>query len=138
LASRGEENLPAGYLLGALWPDLDSAAAEQRLRLAVSRARAVLEPPRAPTRITESPAGYKLILRDGDQLDTRRFLTTAIDPLALDEPHRWPAVTRALALWGGEPLPEDRDASCAAHLRAELIQAREALERALDRGQAGW
>ena len=104
----------------ALWPDLAPAAAANNLRQAVHAARRALRPPAA------GGATYLAAL-DGDRLALRPAAAVWVDVAAFEAAaaaarrRGEPAAYRAaLALDGGELLPEDRYEDWAAARREAL------------------
>ncbi|HEY8583171.1 MAG TPA: hypothetical protein VIL49_09480, partial [Capillimicrobium sp.] len=101
-----------------LWPDHDGEAARGALRMAVSRARQVLD--------AQRPGGSALVYRDrtyglqlapADEVDARRYRLAAETALAASGPRRRLLLSRAEDAWAGEPLPEERYADWAAPWR---------------------
>ena len=95
-------------ILEALWPDRPADGARRSLHTAVSRARAVLDTPRTPSVLETADRMYRLHLRDGDSVDADEFETAAGAALSAHGGAHGHLLERAAALWGGEPLPEER------------------------------
>jgi LuxR family transcriptional regulator, maltose regulon positive regulatory protein len=109
-------------LIDAFWPDKTASAARRSLQVAVSAARAVLDVPGvADSRLTSGERTYRLRLRDNDVVDAREFERAAAAALAADDSRRRSALIAAEALWGGEPLPEERYTDWAIAWREHLI-----------------
>ena len=109
-------------LVEAFWPDRPSDAAHRSLQVAISAARAVLDASGASeTRLVCTERTYRLRLRDGDAVDAYEFERAAGGALANDGPSRRTALHAAAAMWGGEPLPEERYSDWAAPWRERLI-----------------
>ena len=98
--------VPEEALFEAFWPDQPADAARRSLQVTVSSARAVLDPPGVPSALEAADRTYRL--RGRIATDAEEFERAAHDPEA------------ALAKWGGEPLPEDRDEDWAAAWRARM------------------
>ncbi len=64
--------------------------------------------------------GYALIPGDGDRLDADAFETAARRALGGSGSEQIARLEAAVALWGGEPLPEERYADWAASWRERL------------------
>jgi ATP/maltotriose-dependent transcriptional regulator MalT/DNA-binding SARP family transcriptional activator len=102
----------------ALWPDLTAASARRSLQVSVSRVRQVLDLPFAEDSVVESrDRSYRLKLTGQDTVDTEDFRAAA--NAALETPERAP-LERARALWGGEPLADERYSDWAAPYRERL------------------
>ena len=109
LLVRRDAAVPEDVLFEAFWPDKNANAARRGLQVAVSSARAVLDPPGAErTAIEVSERSYRLRLRPGDSVDTDEFEQAATAALATAGADRLTLLEIASARWGGEPLPEDR------------------------------
>ncbi len=114
--------VPEDLLFEALWPDRAPAAARRSLQVAVSCARAVLDPPGAQRTVLEgSGRAYRLALGERDVVDADVFLAAADRALNAPEGRRRGALESAAALWGGAPLPEERYSDWAAVFRERLI-----------------
>ncbi|MCV2490714.1 hypothetical protein OF117_15245 [Geodermatophilus sp. YIM 151500] len=128
-------------LVDALWPDLPPDSADNQLRKALHEARRCLDPDPAATYRFLVP-GERLALRPGTEVDVAAF----DDALAVARRGRDPAAYAiALALYGGELLPderydawtrEERDRLAAEHVAALVEQAR-LLEARADLDAAG-
>jgi DNA-binding SARP family transcriptional activator len=109
-------------LIAAFWPDASASAARRSLQVAVSAARAVLDPVGAPdSRLASSQRTYRLRLRDRDVVDAHEFERAAADALGTTDAGRRAALQAAAALWGGEPLPEERYTDWAVPWRERLL-----------------
>ncbi|MDP8923572.1 MAG: winged helix-turn-helix domain-containing protein, partial [Chloroflexota bacterium] len=114
--------VPEDLLFEAFWPDRSAAAARRNLQVAVSRARQVLDPPgREESTIEVVDRSYVLQLGDQDLIDVDEFDAVASAALADRGPSRLALIERAHALWGGEPLPEDRYAEWAVAWRERIV-----------------
>ncbi len=95
-------------LVDALWDEHAPATAEASLRNLVARLRKSLADEDG-TRLRATPAGYRLVVADGE-LDTRRFEAAVRRARAAHEAGDLPAVlaetAAALDLWRGEPLAD--------------------------------
>jgi DNA-binding SARP family transcriptional activator/tetratricopeptide (TPR) repeat protein len=107
-------------LLEAFWPDTPEPSARRSLRVAVSCARNVLDVPDTPSVIEGSERTLALRLRERDSVDADRFEQAARAALGADGPERRSLLERAVGLWAGEPLPEERYADWAAAWRESL------------------
>ncbi|MGA9634037.1 MAG: bacterial transcriptional activator domain-containing protein, partial [Solirubrobacterales bacterium] len=108
LVQRGEA-VPEDLLFEAFWPGRSSTSARRSLQVAVSCARAVLDPPDTGASAIEArERSYRVLLRPGDVVDTEVFAQAARTALSGDRVDGASGLRRAVALWGGEPLPEER------------------------------
>ena len=115
------EPVPEDLIFDALWPDLSASSARKSLQVAASRARGVLDPPGAQDTVLESADRcYRLALGARDQVDAEQFQDSADAALAESGDDRRRMLDGARALWGGEPLPEERYADWAAAYREGL------------------
>ncbi|MBE2315742.1 hypothetical protein DVA67_007130 [Solirubrobacter sp. CPCC 204708] len=115
-----------------LWPDHDGEAARGALRMAVSRARQVLDAHRAgPSLLNYRDRTYRLELTCADEVDAWRYRTEAEQALDASGPQRRLLLIRADELYTGEPLPEERYADWAEPWREELISLRRRVLHAL-------
>lgn len=122
LLVRRDAPVPEDVLFEAFWPDKIADAARRGLQVAVSSARAVLDPPGAErTAIEVSERAYRLRLRPGDSVDADDFEQAATTALAASGPDRITLLELATARWGGEPLPEDRYEDWAIAWRERLL-----------------
>jgi DNA-binding SARP family transcriptional activator/tetratricopeptide (TPR) repeat protein len=126
--------VPQDRILEALWPDRPPEAAKGQLQVAVSRARAVVDPPgttAADSAIAFRDGGYRIVLGPADRVDTQAFAAAAAAALRSTSAERGPALQAAAALWTAEPLPEERYAgwadAWADELRATLHEVLRAL-----------
>ena len=114
--------VPEDVIFEALWPDRAPAAARRSLQVAVSCARAALDPPGAQQSVLEgSGRAYRLVLGERDMVDADVFLAAAERALQAPAASRRGQLERAAELWGGDPLPEERYADWAAVFRERLI-----------------
>jgi DNA-binding SARP family transcriptional activator len=121
LVRRGER-IREDDLFDRFWPDADPASARNRLRAAVSRARAVLDLTGSTASVIESTErSYRLALGDRDTVDADEFEASAHVALESEGNGRLALLARAAALWGGEPLPEERYETWAALWRERLL-----------------
>ncbi|MFE1803349.1 BTAD domain-containing putative transcriptional regulator [Streptomyces sp. NPDC059533] len=127
--------VPTERIIERLWPTSVPPSAQASLHAYVARLRRSLEPeraPRTPARtLVSAPYGYALALEPAavdawvfeDQVAAR---ATAGTPPHLAEEH----LTRALALWGGQPYAEFADEPWTASERTRLAELhRSARER---------
>ena len=132
LLCRGGGPVIEDDLLAAFWPDAAAAAARRSLQVAVSAARAVLDPPGVEeSRLTSAQRTYRLRLRERDVVDADEFERAAQAALAMTGTGRRPALQAAAALWGGEPLPEERYTDWAVPWRERLLDRHGAVLSAL-------
>jgi DNA-binding SARP family transcriptional activator len=132
--------VPDDVLLEAFWPDRPERAGRASLQVAVSRARAVLDPPGAPgSAIAGGGRTYRLALREGDRVDADVFAIAAREALRAPADERPSALETAAALWTGTPLPEDRYADWSRGWRQQLEERyRQVLSGLVDaRGDGG-
>jgi DNA-binding SARP family transcriptional activator len=80
----------------------------------------VLDVPDTPSVIEGAERTLALRLRERDSVDADRFEQAARAALGADGPERRPLLERAVGLWAGEPLPEERYADWAAAWRESL------------------
>ncbi|MFJ5883586.1 BTAD domain-containing putative transcriptional regulator [Kitasatospora cineracea] len=96
-------------LVDALWGEHAPATAEASLRNLVARLRKSLADEDG-TRLRATPAGYRLVVAEEEELDTRRFEAAIRRARAAHEAGDLPAVlagtAAALDLWRGEPLAD--------------------------------
>jgi DNA-binding SARP family transcriptional activator len=122
LLCRGDEAATEDDLFEAFWADKPASSARRGLQVAVSAARAVLDPPGAETSRLESvERSYRLNLREGDRVDAHEFERGAAAALAATGADRLAALASADALWAGEPLPEERYSDWAIPWRERLV-----------------
>ena len=122
LLTRREAAIPEDVLFEAFWPDKEASAARRSLQVAVSSARAVLDPPGAErSAIDVAERAYRLRLRDRDVVDADEFERAAAAALADGRPGRLRLLEAAAARWTGEPLPEDRYEDWATAWRERLL-----------------
>jgi len=121
-------------ILEIFWPERDVDGARRSLHVAVSRARAVLDIPRAPSVIETADRTYRLRLRPGDSVDADEFETTAHLAMTAHGIARMRVLERAASLWGGEPLPEERYSDWALGWRERLTDLYAAVLAALADG----
>jgi ATP/maltotriose-dependent transcriptional regulator MalT/DNA-binding SARP family transcriptional activator len=125
LLCRGGGPVIEDDLIAAFWPDAGVSAARRSLQVAVSAARAVLDPPGvAESRLTSAQRTYRLRLRERDVVDADEFERAAHAALSVTGSGRRPALQAAAALWGGEPLPEERYTDWAIPWRERLLDRR--------------
>jgi DNA-binding SARP family transcriptional activator len=122
LLTRREAAIPEDVLFEAFWPDKPSSAARRSLQVAVSSARAVLDPPGAErSAIDVSERAYRLRLRERDVVDADEFERAARAALVDRGAGRVRLLEAAAARWTGEPLPEDRYEDWATAWRERLL-----------------
>lgn len=122
LLCRAGGPVPEDELIEAFWPDKTPQAARRGIQVAVSAARAVLDPPGVEhSRLVCSERTYRLRLREDDTIDAEEFERAAKAAFAVAPGACRPALLAAAALWGGEPLPEERYTEWAALWRERLV-----------------
>jgi DNA-binding SARP family transcriptional activator len=94
--------------LETFWPDRRLDSARRSLHVAISRARRVLDTQDGQSVIDASDRVYHLRLRPADTVDADQFEMTALAALGEPGSSRLRSLELAAALWGGEPLPEER------------------------------
>ena len=114
--------VPEDLLFEAFWPDRTPETARRSLQVAVSAARAVLDPPGASRSLIQAQErSYRLALRPADVVDTDLFERAARAALEERGAERAGVLRSAVALWGGDPLPEERYEGWCAAWREHLI-----------------
>ena len=109
-------------LIEVFWPDKPVNAGRRSLQVAVSAARGVLDVPGAESsRVVAGDRAYRLALGPQDSVDAYEFERAAATALSATTPDRRAALLGAAALWGGEPLPEERYADWAIPWRERLV-----------------
>jgi DNA-binding SARP family transcriptional activator/tetratricopeptide (TPR) repeat protein len=137
LLLRRDAPVPEDVLFEAFWPDKSADAARRGLQVAVSSARAVLDPPGAEqTTIEVVERSYRLRLRPGDSVDADEFERAAAAALAAGGPERLTLLEVAAGRWTGEPLPEDRYEDWAISWREGLVDLYGQVLGALSDGHA--
>lgn len=137
LLIQGEVAVPEDALFEAFWADRPADSARQHLTVAVSRARKVLDLPGASRSAIEArERTYRLCLRERDGIDAVEFEAAARAALVDRGRGRRAGLDRAAALWGGDPLPEDRYETWAAAWRERLLGTYAELLAALIESQA--
>jgi DNA-binding SARP family transcriptional activator len=132
LLVQGGESVPEDLLFEAFWSGREPGSARRSLQVAVSCARAVLDPPEAEESALEArERSYRLVLRPGDSVDTELFARAARAALADRGPDRGAALRHAVSLWGGEPLPEERYEQWSTAWREGLVDLNSELLTAL-------
>ncbi len=122
LLVRRDAPVPEDVLFEAFWAGKPATAARRGLQVAVSSARAVLDPPGASQSAIEAAGrSYRLRLRPGDVVDSEQFEHAARAALAAEGPQRVRLLELAAARWTGEPLAEDRYEDWAIEWRERLI-----------------
>jgi DNA-binding SARP family transcriptional activator len=122
LLAHRDAAVPEDLLFEAFWPDRTTQAARRSLQVAVSAARAVLDPPGSSSTVLEArERSYRLMLRPGDTVDTDIFERAASAALADHGPDRVDGLRAAAALWGGDPMPEERYEGWSAGWRERLV-----------------
>jgi ATP/maltotriose-dependent transcriptional regulator MalT/DNA-binding SARP family transcriptional activator len=129
IARRGTP-VPRAVLCDLLWPEVDPARSGNRLSVAVSTLRSVLDPDRgrAPDRYIVSGEGAIWLRGDHVDIDVESFLSrsqAALNTLDIDE------LQAAEAAYSGDFCEEDRYADWAGPLREEARAAYVAVARAL-------
>jgi DNA-binding SARP family transcriptional activator len=117
-----DRSVPEDLIFEALWPGLPEAGARNSLRVAVSRARRLLDPPGAKHSVIDSAGrNYRLTLGELDVIDAEEFRSAATLALADSGEPRRQLLDHARSLWGGEPLSEERYADWATGYRELLV-----------------
>jgi len=107
-----ESSVPEDELFEAFWPGKDPSAARRNLAVAMSLARQALDLPGSQESVIHTDGrAHQLRLRPADRVDTDAFESAAAAALAMSGPDAVAPLERAEALWGGEPLPEERYAA---------------------------
>jgi DNA-binding SARP family transcriptional activator len=119
LVNRGSL-VPDDLLLETFWSGVPQETARKRLKVAVSCARAVLDVPGTPSVIEVTERALALRLRARDSVDVDRFEEISRTALGAAGADQRQLLERAIALWTGEPLPEERDADWATLWREHL------------------
>jgi DNA-binding SARP family transcriptional activator len=116
------EATPEDVLFELFWPDRDHAAARRGLQATTSRLRHALDWPPADGSVVEiRDRCYRLVLREGDEVDSELFVHVAAGALAETGAARLHLLEHAAELWRGEPLPEDRYADWTRGWREGLV-----------------
>ncbi|MFE5909578.1 BTAD domain-containing putative transcriptional regulator [Streptomyces wedmorensis] len=93
-------------IVDALWPELSARAGANQLRKALHEARRVLDPdPGATSTYIEGGDELRLPTGHGTRVDTEEFQSAVFAARRSGDPE---AYRDALALYGGDLLPEDR------------------------------
>jgi ATP/maltotriose-dependent transcriptional regulator MalT/DNA-binding SARP family transcriptional activator len=122
LLCRGGEPVSEDELIEAFWPDRPAGAGRRSLQVAVSAARGVLDTPGSvSSRLASGERSYRLSLGPHDSVDAYEFERAAAVALGGTGRERRAALTAAAALWGGEPLPEERYSDWAIPWRQRLV-----------------
>jgi DNA-binding SARP family transcriptional activator len=122
LICRAGEPVTEDELIEAFWPDKPAPAGRRSLQVAVSAARGVLDAPGAQSsRLVAGEHSYRLALGDSDSVDAYEFERAASKALGTEGAERRATLLAAAALWGGEPLPEERYSDWAVPWRERLI-----------------
>jgi len=117
-----ESAVPEDLLFDAFWSDKDPAAARRNLAVALSLARKALDVPGSVDSVIHTVGRtHQLRLRPADRVDSDEFELAAAAALAATGPPAVPALARAEALWGGDPLPEERYSDWTFAWRERLI-----------------
>lgn len=128
LALASNHRLHRGQLTDTLWPELDGDAATNNLHKALHVARRVLEPnlpAKTPSSYLHMSGEFVSLECEGSLwIDAEAFRQSAQKAQVAQDPA---AYEEALALYGGELLPEDRYEDWASRPREELDSVRGAL-----------
>jgi DNA-binding SARP family transcriptional activator len=117
-----DEHVSEDLIFEALWPGLTPSSARRSLHVAVSRARAILDPPGAEGSVIEAvDRSYRMALGERDRVDAEEFQAAAKAAVSERSDGRRKLLDRAHSLWGGEPLIEERYSDWAAAYRERLI-----------------
>src|SRR4051794_1382584 len=121
LLCRGEA-VAEDELFEAFWPDRPPASARRGLQVALSSARTVLDSQGAvSSRLDGTGRTYRLRLGADDTHDASEFARAAEAALATAGSERRSSLAVAAALWGGDPLPEERYSDWAIAWRERLV-----------------
>ena len=121
LLCRGGGPLLEDELIEAFWPDKTADSARRSVQVAVSAARAVLDPPGVEhSRLVSSERTYRLRLLAEDTVDADEFERAAAAALAATVDTQRAALLATAAMWTGEPLPEERYAEWSTLWRERL------------------
>lgn len=108
LACRRGELVTGDFLIEALWGDAAPADPDANLNAVVNRARRALASQAA---IETASGGYLLPASEEVRTDVELFEAAAVAAREAQRRGRWAvalvAARKALALWRGDPLPED-------------------------------
>ena len=130
LATRRGGFVPTDVLVELLWPDRPPADPAANLQVLVNRARRATG---APSLILTGPGGYALTQDRFCVVDAEEFLAAEHECSAMTGRPALTASVGALALYHGEPLPEDRYAAWAEQYAASILRVRQRiLERAAE------
>jgi DNA-binding SARP family transcriptional activator/Tfp pilus assembly protein PilF len=129
IARRGAP-VPRLALCEVLWPEADPARSSNRLSVAISTLRSVLDPDREhpPDRYVGSGEGAIWLRRDHVEVDVESFLRTAVSALTTMD---MDALQAAEAAYSGDFCEEDRYADWSAGLREEARAAYVSVARTL-------
>ena len=121
LLCRGGGPLLEDELIEAFWPDKTADSARRSVQVAISAARAVLDPPGVEhSRLVSSERTYRLRLLAEDTVDADEFERAAAAALAAPVDAQRAALLATAAMWTGEPLPEERYAEWSTLWRERL------------------
>ena len=123
-------------MMGLLWPDDHPDELANRLAVAVSTVRRALDPSRSlpADEVLRAEGGSLQLLATHIDVDAETFLRAAkaaLDAHRADAPDALTLLQGALAIYGGEALPDEPYESWAESLRSETSSTRNALLRAL-------
>ena len=123
LVLHGNEPMPAGRIVEALWGDDAPLTVDASLRVAVAKLRKALEPIGARDRIETTASGYVLHV-EPHAVDAKRFERLAAEGRDALESEHWANASarlgEALGLWRGDPYPEIAKSEDAAAERRRL------------------
>ncbi|MCB2177134.1 MAG: winged helix-turn-helix domain-containing protein [Actinomycetales bacterium] len=123
--------VPADRIVDAIWGEAAGPGSHASLHTYVSNLRGAL----GGDRLVRDPHGYRVVLREGDELDTDLFAARVEDAGAgRAATLRAAGLSRALELWRGEPYEGLDEVGPLAAERARLTELRTAAE--LDRVEA--
>lgn len=123
-------------MMGLLWPDDQPDELANRLAVAVSTVRRALDPSRSlpADEVLRAEGGSLQLLANHIDVDAETFLRAAkaaLNAHYADSPDALALLQGALAIYGGEALPDEPYASWAESLRSETSSTRNALLRAV-------
>lgn len=121
LLCRGGRPVLEDELIDAFWPDKTADSARRSVQVAVSAARAILDPPGVEhSRLVCTERTYRLRFMEHDTVDAEQFERAAARALAAPADAQRSALLAAASMWTGEPLHEERYAEWSTSWRERL------------------